>query len=279
MTAERLMLAEIFWRCVMQHEPQKASEKIPEENLGSLRGCLVEGDAEQRTRQRIVRRRALAISILVQGAVLTLVVLFPLFGKTERIALGGVYVPIPPYGRPGRQPHKDTKPTTARQNYTESQFTFHSPTNRPPLHPGGEVSPGGPIDDPIGAEPIGPPCNGCINIDVKDNSPRPPGAAPEGPIKPQIIRKTHLDPGMLIHRVEPLYPALARQIRREGRVELRAIIGTDGSIQSLQVVAGDPLFLQSAVEAVQQWRYKPTYLNGQAVEVDTYVTVVYTLQH
>jgi TonB family protein len=95
----------------------------------------------------------------------------------------------------------------------------------------------------------------------------------------RIVHVTHLDPGMLLHRVEPVYPPLAIQIHREGRVELRAIIGTDGNIQSLQVVAGDPLFVPSAVEAVQQWHYRPTYLNGQAVEIDTYITVVYTMQH
>jgi protein TonB len=87
-----------------------------------------------------------------------------------------------------------------------------------------------------------------------------------------------LDPAMLIHRVEPIYPPLARQIHREGRVELRAIIGTDGTIQSLQIVSGDPIFLRSALEAVQQWQYKPTILNGQPVEIETYVTVIYTMQ-
>jgi len=90
---------------------------------------------------------------------------------------------------------------------------------------------------------------------------------------------TTIDPAMLIRRVEPIYPALAKQTHREGRVEMRAIIGTDGTIQSLQVVSGDPLFLMSAREAVQQWKYKPTYLNGTAVEIDTYITVVYTMQH
>jgi len=90
---------------------------------------------------------------------------------------------------------------------------------------------------------------------------------------------TTLDPAMLLRRVEPVYPPLPKQMHREGRVELRAIIGTDGNIQSLQVVAGDPLFVQSAVEAVQQWHYKPTYLNGQPVEIDTYITVDYTMQH
>jgi len=82
---------------------------------------------------------------------------------------------------------------------------------------------------------------------------------------------------MLIHRVDPVYPPLARQLRREGRVELHAIIAMDGSIQALEVVSGDPLFLQSALAAVREWRYRPTILDGQPVEVDTHVTVIYTL--
>ena len=89
---------------------------------------------------------------------------------------------------------------------------------------------------------------------------------------------THLDPAMLIHRVEPVYPTLPRQLGRGGRVELRAIIATDGTIQSLQVVGGDPLFYQSAMVAVRQWRYSPTVLNGQPVEIDTYISVIYTMQ-
>ena len=84
---------------------------------------------------------------------------------------------------------------------------------------------------------------------------------------------------MLLHRVEPLYPPLARQIHREGQVELHAIISTDGTIRSLQIVSGDPLFLQSVLDAVGQWRYRATVLNGQPVEIDTYITVIYTLQH
>lgn len=84
---------------------------------------------------------------------------------------------------------------------------------------------------------------------------------------------------MLLHRVEPIYPPLARQVHREGQVELHAIISTDGSIQSLQVVSGDALFLRSAIDAVSQWRYRATVLNGQPVEIETYITVIYTLQH
>ncbi len=75
---------------------------------------------------------------------------------------------------------------------------------------------------------------------------------------------------MLIRRVEPAYPALGRQLR---------VIATDGSMQSLEVISGDPLFIQSALAAVREWRYRPTILNGQPFEVDTHITVVYTLTH
>ena len=82
----------------------------------------------------------------------------------------------------------------------------------------------------------------------------------------------------MVHRVEPVYPFLAIQTRRSGRVELHAIIATDGTIQSLQVVGGDPVFIRSALDAVRQWRYRPTILNGQPVEVETTITVIYHAQ-
>jgi protein TonB len=89
----------------------------------------------------------------------------------------------------------------------------------------------------------------------------------------------HILPAMLIHRVEPVYPPIPLQLHKEGRVELRAIIATDGTIQSLQAVSGNPLFYASALAAVHEWQYRPTILDGQAVEVDTYITVIYSLNH
>jgi len=112
---------------------------------------------------------------------------------------------------------------------------------------------------------------------VRTSTPTPPISSPPPP--PKRIFITHLEPAMLIHRVEPIFPPLARQIRKEGRVELHAIIATDGTIESLQVLSGDVFFVQSAMNAVRQWRYRPTVLNGQAVEVDTTISVIYTLAH
>src|SRR5882762_2642549 len=92
----------ILWRCVMSLEPQKASEEIPEESLGSLRGCLVDGDAAQRRRRRSIRRRSLAISVAMQSAILTALILVSLFGKPQSIALANV-TPVPSYS-PYRDP-------------------------------------------------------------------------------------------------------------------------------------------------------------------------------
>jgi len=74
-----------------------------------------------------------------------------------------------------------------------------------------------------------------------------------------------------------VYPPLARQTRISGTVRLHAIIGKDGTIQQLEVLNGHPLLQQSALDAVRQWRYQPTLLNGEPVEVDTTIDVIFSL--
>jgi protein TonB len=79
--------------------------------------------------------------------------------------------------------------------------------------------------------------------------------------------------GMLQNRIEPVYPIIARRARVQGTVTLRAIISTQGTIESLQVVDGHPMLVNAALDAVKQWRYKPYTLSGQPVEVETTVFV------
>jgi protein TonB len=81
----------------------------------------------------------------------------------------------------------------------------------------------------------------------------------------------------LIKKITPLYPPLAKQARISGTVRFTALIGIDGSIQALQLVSGHPLLVPSAQDAVRQWMYKPTLLNGNPVEVITQIDVNYTL--
>jgi protein TonB len=82
---------------------------------------------------------------------------------------------------------------------------------------------------------------------------------------------------LLVHKVIPVYPLLARQARIEGQVVFAAVISTQGTIQSLRLRSGHPLLVQAATEAVRQWRYRPTLLNGEACEVDTVIEVNFTL--
>lgn len=83
--------------------------------------------------------------------------------------------------------------------------------------------------------------------------------------------------GKLVSRVEPQYPALARQMRVSGVVELVAIVGTDGRIKELRVLSGHPLLTAAAAEAVKHWIYRPTFLDGEAVEVTAPVTVTFKM--
>lgn len=263
----------------MPHDSQKVSDTNPKEALGSLGGCLVEGDPEQRSHERRVRRRSLIISILTQAAVVALLILLPLFGRTERLALATA-TPIPPYSS-YKGPSHDVSAQPARgQQQNICRFCFshfiphtivtHDPTNDGPDEPA--------PDGVVPGFPGGPGGGGLIPIlGARTNVPAPP--EDHHVARPPILRMTSLDPAMLIHRVDPVYPNLPKQIHKEGRVELRAIIATDGSIKSLEVVGGDPMFYQSALDAVSQWHYKPTILNGQAVEIDTHITVIYTMPH
>jgi protein TonB len=66
-------------------------------------------------------------------------------------------------------------------------------------------------------------------------------------------------------------------VRIQGLVVLQATIGKDGSVENLHVISGHPLLAPAAIRAVQQWRYKPYYLNGEPVEVETYINVNFTL--
>jgi len=83
--------------------------------------------------------------------------------------------------------------------------------------------------------------------------------------------------GLLVRRVKPQYPPLARQARIQGTVVLQAVIGKDGSVQNLRVVSGHPMLTAAAIDAVKQWLYRPYYLNGEPVAVDTQINVNFTL--
>lgn len=106
------------------------------------------------------------------------------------------------------------------------------------------------------------------------------GGGPPPPPKqaPQRIRVGgNVQQANLIHQVLPMYPEIAKTAHIQGTVILHAIISKDGTVQELQYISGPPLLMRSAMDAVRQWRYRPTLLNGDPVQVDTTISVVFTL--
>jgi periplasmic protein TonB len=95
---------------------------------------------------------------------------------------------------------------------------------------------------------------------------------------PQRVRvSAGVTQGLVIRKVNPVYPPLARQARVQGNVVLQAEISKTGDIENLHAISGHPLLIPAAIDAVKQWKYKPYILNGEPVEVDTQITVIFSL--
>ncbi len=112
---------------------------------------------------------------------------------------------------------------------------------------------------------------------VPNNPPPPPPAPKATPSRGPVRIGGIVAAANLIRQVQPVYPPLAKSARVQGTVEFTAIISKEGNIEKLQLVSGHPLLVNAAKEAILQWKYRPTLLNGQPVEVSTEVSVIFTL--
>ncbi|HTB94933.1 MAG TPA: energy transducer TonB [Candidatus Sulfotelmatobacter sp.] len=261
----------------MSLEVQRVSH-VSEDAFGSLRSCLVEGDPQSEKRARRIKQRALAISIVLQSLALVAIVLFPLLSKGERISLKNA-TPIPPYSPVGDRRPSTTPPRHGMHAPPVCRFCV--PQNIPPTIVSHDQTTTAEREDSLG-DPIpglssSPGTPGGVPSTISHPGPRPPVDPPPTVVRRSVSELQQM--AQLITRVEPKYPPLAIQTRREGRVELHALISTTGTIESLEVISGDPFFIQSALAAVSEWRYKPTILNNRPIEVDTRITVIYTLSH
>jgi protein TonB len=181
--------------------------------------------------------------------------------------------PPPPAPGPVRNAHQTTSNLSsdgrvmAPRSVPREVLRLDESTAPPPLDIGGLSVPGG-TGDPTAPNRV------LSSIGSGSNVVVPPPPPPPSTHPPRVSRMME---GNLIYRVQPQYPALARQARVQGAVILRAVITREGKIANLQVVSGHPLLVQSAMDAVLQWRYRPYYLNNEPVEVETQVTVNFTL--
>jgi periplasmic protein TonB len=112
---------------------------------------------------------------------------------------------------------------------------------------------------------------------IPDSAARPVLPPPPSPKIERPFKTSSMLQGSLIKSVQPVYPPLARTARIQGAVVLSAIIAKDGSIEGLHALAGHPMLVTAAVDAVRQWRYRPYILNNEAIEVETQITVNFTL--
>jgi len=138
-------------------------------------------------------------------------------------------------------------------------------------------------DGPPTVGPSGPSLPGAFGSGSLDGVRDSFGTGPR-PIMPSApvtvappLRISHMSEGDLIHKILPVYPPLARSARIQGQVVLQAVISKQGVIENLKVLAGHPMLAPAAIDAVRQWRYRPYVLNNEAVEVETQITVNFSL--
>jgi protein TonB len=244
--------------------------------------CLVDGDPAAAASRRRSRRKALGVSLGIESALLAAVIFIPLMTTVAQPHLRDVmYIPFPLLAP--RKANPGMKPAPPN----------HNPWNnhRGITYAEEEFKPGRPVrqdvndsSDPAGSDGNGfPDVSGPgapVFLDLKpaNFAPPPPEETKKSSEKRPVKMSEPIVQAQLILRVEPRYPALAMQIHLQGTVVLHAIISREGRITSLEVLSGHPLFVPSALDAVRQWRYRPTILNGEPVEVETTITVIFQLQ-
>lgn len=234
-------------------------------------------------RIRTKRGRATVVSFALQVVLVAIVVLLPLMftqALPTKEMVSYLVAPPPPPPPPPLASTAPSPPTAARAVVTEtSPGAIRMPTRipkkvamvnetasaAPPPVVGGV--PGGMPGGVAGGQ-IGGVIGGVIGST---------NYVPEAPKLNRVRVSQGVSSGLLTHKVEPQYPPLAKQARIQGSVVLHAIIGKDGRIENLQVVQGHPMLSGAAISAVKEWRYKPYYLNGQPVEVETNITVNFKL--
>jgi protein TonB len=254
-------------------EPERSATET------TLARCFVDGDTATKARDRRRRRKALGISFAIESIVLTLLIAAPLMTSVAQPQFKTiVFVPIAFGGSHAHSSTQDLPSTIHRsENFHGHSITFTmKPAAQRPAPPPEE-------DDPSisGAGPLGdsPPPGATLIADFRpsDSTVQPPKEIKQAEERRAVRVSEPIQQAQLIARLQPRYPPLALQTRKEGTVVLHAVISRDGRITALEVVSGHPLLVQAALDAVRQWRYRPTYLGGEPVEVETTITVIFRL--
>ncbi len=227
------------------------------------------------------RSGALAAALMLESAGVAALILIPLIFN-QRIGIVRPWMPLTvPILRPVSEPPRAAaaSQTQSMRNALTVPRAFHW-SAAPRAVPAGPVTISGdlaPAIGGIGGSTIveGPPLTSGLGISTEVAAPvaRAPVSKPS---EPQRVGGD-VQAAKLIRKVIPVYPELAKRARISGTVRLVGVIAKDGTVEQLQVLSGNPLLVPGAVEAVRQWIYRPTMLDGAAVEVIAPIDVIFTL--
>jgi periplasmic protein TonB len=228
---------------------------------------------DERSRRGVTTLTSFGLQALAVGALLLLPLLrpqgLPSFRQLSTPISLGQPLEAPPAAR-AQVSANDTVPNTP------AEITFRMPSQIPKGIPaeGDDAPPQVGVSGPAIPGTEGNP-NGVRSLFESGSRPILPAVRPTPVVAP--LRISHMSEGNLIRKVQPTYPPLARSAHIQGQVVLQAVISKQGTIENLRVLAGHPMLVPAAIEAVSQWRYRPYILNNEAVEVETQITVNFSL--
>lgn len=222
---------------------------------------------------------------LVQGGLVGAVLIVPMFyPEVIAVALPKIGITLQAPARqvavePAASSSSASAATNSLARPTAKRYIAPSRWDRPAVaivdEPGAFMPSVGPGPVQASTDGIGVSTLGTLPPPVVESKPQPP--APTPPEPKRISVGGDVQAARLIRQVKPSYPPLAKNARISGTVRLEAVIGRDGTVEQLRAVSGHPMLTKAALDAVREWRYEATLLNGRAVEVATVIDVNFVL--
>lgn len=242
-----------------------------------LNGDMFAAAVESSWAERARRSGTTLSSFGLQALLTSILLILPLLRPTGLPTFRPLSTPIS-LGQPDQSPAVSPHGGPSIAPRRPAEFFFRRPSRLPAGRPALSDD-GAPLGVNVGpyvpGVPVGGDPRGISNLFSDSKSSILP-ATPPSPVA-HTIRLSHISEGNLTRKVQPTYPALARSARIQGTVVLQAIISKQGTIENLTVLTGHPMLAPAAIEAVRQWRYRPYILNNEPVEVETQITVNFSL--
>ena len=257
--------------------PAEEKEQLPVYSTlheAIFRGTLLESDRKPRARNPW----AAIGSLLLQSFVLVGLIVISLYHTDvlpKRETLTMLYLPP---AAAAAAPSVSTRLRTPTLKYTPTSSSVTSPILNAPEAPPTPPTPNGGVMGGVPGGVVGGIPGGVLSevLSSTRSAPAPAKMPDPKPVK-RIRVASRVVEANLIHDVTPQYPPEAGRARIEGTVVLMAVIGTDGTVKDVRVENGLPILAQAAIDAVKQWRYKPYMVDGEPVEVDSRITISFTL--